>query len=138
MGNDETLTKRYKMSRSVWIINSIGWDYDDSSYYRTDSGGRPYQAYTDKMIAESFLKDLQVRELRDCFSRFFTDFARMDDYDNNYESLEDLCKALSLSYRDGEACFAKSSDQYSDDELLNIAEAFFVSFYELVEVELVA
>lgn len=127
------------MSRSVWIINRIGWEYDDSNYYKSESGGTPYQAYTDREIALSFLKDIEARELRSVGQNLLSDFIRSDDYRADLaEDLESLCKILHLKYNDGEISFSKPFHQYSDEELRSIADAFYVSFYELVEVELVA
>lgn len=126
------------MSRSVWIVNRTGWDYDDNYYYKTE-GLTPYQAFTDLELAKSFMRDLEAREIRDCASRFFIDFARLEDFDNSIDStIEEVCESLSLSYDGKDVTFSKPVENYSDDELINIAQAFFIDFFQIVEVELVA
>lgn len=125
------------MSRSIWVINKAGWEYDDSNYYRSGGVG-PYQAYTDKEIAESFMRDLEVKELRDIGNRL-DDFIRADYFRSDETSdIEELCNILDISYNGHDISFNKSIQKYSDDELLKIAYSFFLNFYELVEVELVA
>jgi len=126
------------MSRLMWIVNRTGWDYDDSHYYRNDNL-MPYKAFTDLEIAKAFLKEREAAEIRNCASRFFSDFAIKENYDiSNSDTLEDFCKELCLSDTGYEMEFDKPVEKYSDDELLKIAEAFHVSFFQIVEVELVA
>lgn len=127
------------MSRSVWIINKTGWDYDDSHYFKSE-GLFPYKAFTDSEIALSFLKDLEASEIRDCASRFFSDFAQIEEfeYTQSETNFKSSCERLHLSHDGHEFSFSKPIEAYSDDELLNIAKAFSVYFFQLVEVELMA
>lgn len=143
MGNDEALTKDGKMSRSVWVINGIGWEYDDNNYYKS-GGGRPLQAYTDKEIALSFWRELEAGEIRSVGNTFFRDFVSeymLTELSAIYDSddLSATLKDLEVNHDgDGDFSFAKSVHSYSDEKLLNIAKIFGVQFYELIEVELVA
>lgn len=128
------------MSRSIWIANRIGWEYDDNYYYKSEySEGRPAFAYTDQKIAEDFVRDLNIQEIKSLGPRVF-DYVRRDDleYNHSEESLarfdEDYGIDLSDRY---EITFSREMDQYTDDDLLKIADVCNILFYELVEVSLV-
>ena len=127
------------MSRNVWIINKIGWDYDDSHYFKSE-GLFPYKAFTDSEIALSFLKELEAAEIRNYASSFFSDFAQIEEfeYTQSETNFKSSCERLHLSHDGHKFSFSKPIEAYSDDELLNIAKAFSVYFFQLVEVELMA
>jgi len=132
------------MSRSIWIINRIGWEYDDSTYYRSESGGgQPYQAYTDLEIAKSFLAQLEAEEFRREGANIF-DYVSMDELRyqygsaNNYLELTEAAKKVGLEYDGYDFGFLKEVSSYSDNEVHEIFNFLNIEFFTLVEVELIA
>lgn len=126
------------MSRSIWVINRVGWEYDDSSYYRSGDGS-PYQAYTDPEIALSFMKILGAQEIRSLGNNFF-DFVDANNvlYGYSDEDTKTKLNELGLNYSDSEITFSKNIKEYSDEELNSILEFLEISFYTLSAVDLVA
>lgn len=130
------------MSRSVWVINEVGWEYDDSNYYRVD-GVKPFQAYTDFEIANAFLKEKKadtIRSLNDDIFGYIDEYS-INEVINNKESLERIAK-IGINISD-DACyskptFIKNMNEYTDEELIEVAEIFSIEFYSLMEVELIA
>jgi len=127
------------MSGSIWIANNIGWEYDDNYYYRSEyHDGRPAFAYTDQKIAEDFVKDLNIREIRSLGDRFF-DYVRPDDVGYSDEEKALFYKEFGIDYSNQyPLTFSTPMEELSDEKLIKIAEFFNVIFYELVEVSLVA
>lgn len=129
------------MSRSIWIVNKEGWEYDDSYYYKYGSGGQPHQAFTDKEIAESFLRDLELSEITDIAPILFRDYIKQGDYDIDdeyHKDILDLRNKKLIQYDGYNFDYTKPVDEYSGEELLSIGKAFGITFFSLIEVELVA
>lgn len=132
------------MSRSIWIVNRIGWEYDDSTYYRSESGGgQPYHAYTDFEIAKSFLGQLEGDSFRTEGAYIF-DYVSVENIkyrysdENDYAEMIEAAKKVGLWYNGYEFKFIKEPYSYSDEEAKEILNFLEVEFFTLVEVELVA
>lgn len=127
------------MSRSMWLVMNVGWDYDDNYYYRSDNGS-PNCLFTDRVIAENFLVEMELKQLKEdgfyILSQVTSD-SSMDISDSEAADLRKRLKELGIEvYQHRQTSFKKEVSEYSDDELIEIMKIFNFNYYELVEVEI--
>jgi hypothetical protein len=125
---------------TVFAVMAADWDYNDEYYYTTEGGGgHPKRVFRSKEKADNMAKELTAQTLRRVNLRDYSE-AGMEGilgYNNLATNLEQL-EAAGIDPKD--VCDENHSesklDDYTDAQLLVLADLICIPFYEVVEVEI--
>ncbi len=127
------------MSRKMWIIGRIGWEYDDQNYYRGDDQGvSPIKAFTFPELAKEHCNELNVKEFRtlfcsnDKYGRHIGDWMRDGMSDEAQEYLK------GIGFKLGKYGEIEEMAEITDEQVSQIMEHLNLAWYELTEVDLEA
>lgn len=119
----------------IWIVSRYGWEYDDSRYYRPESdSSRPVAAFTFPELASQVCNEKNVAEMR-CLGSGLNDY--VDRWDMDLQS-EESTKFLEDNFLDESFEFTKPVSEISDEILLRVMDFANISFFEVIEVDLLA
>ena len=122
-------------SAKIWIVSRYGWEYDDSRYYRPESdASRPVAAFTFPELASQVCNEKNVAEMR-CLGSGLNDY--VDRWDMDLQS-EESAKFLEDNFLDESFEFTKPVSEISDEILLRVMDFANISFFEVIEVDLLA
>lgn len=126
------------MSAKIWVVSRIGWEYDDSRYYKPESeGSYPVAALTLEELANEICKEKNASELRSLGSRGLSDYIDSYDYRVDFDDEENK-KFFNSHYLDEELEFIIPMSEISNETLLEVISYFGINFYEVIEVDLLA
>lgn len=126
----------------VYVVNEIGWDYNDEYYYQVPGGGgRPSQAFLTKKLAEEYVKDLN-------FQWFVSNLGGFDNpasYFPTHEMMDDPIFINAIKVVE-HLEFDKDNHQFSCDEpqklkkeqVIKMMSVLGINQYELIAVKLKA
>jgi len=119
----------------IWIVSRYGWEYDDSRYYRPESdGSQPVAAFTFPELAGQVCNEKNAAEMR-CLGSGLNDY--VDRWDMDLQS-EESAKFLEDNFLDENFEFTKPVSEISDEILLRVMYFANISFFEVIEVDLLA
>ena len=119
----------------IWIVSRLGWEYDDSRYYRPESdGSQPVAAFTFPELASQVCNEKNVAEMR-CLCSELNDY--FDRWEMDLQS-EESTKFLEDNFLDENFEFTKPVSEISDEILLRVMDFANISFFEVIEVDLLA
>jgi len=119
----------------IWIVSRLGWEYDDSSYYRPESdGSQPVAAFTFPELARQVRNEKNVAEMR-CLWSGLNDY--VDRWGMDLQS-EESAKFLEDNFLNESLEFTKPVSEISDEILLRVMDFVNISFFEVIEVDLLA
>lgn len=56
------------MATMAYVVSEVGWEYNDETYYRPESGGgHPKNVFLVKQEAETFCQEKNINELKNIF-----------------------------------------------------------------------
>lgn len=120
----------------IWIVSRYGWEYDDSRYYRPESdGSQPVAAFTFPELANQVCNEKNAMEMRDLGASGFRDY--VDRWDMDLES-EESREFLEQNFLNEDFEFTKPISEISDEVLLRVMDFANISFFEVIEVDLLA
>jgi hypothetical protein len=120
----------------IWIVSRLGWEYDDSRYYRPESdGSQPVAAFTFPELAAQICDEKNVAEIRSFGTKGLSDY--VDRWEMVVES-EETIKFLEDNFLDENFEFTKPVSEISDEILLRVMDFANISFFEVIEVDLLA
>lgn len=119
----------------IWIVSRLGWEYDDSRYYRPESdGSQPVAAFTFPELASQVCNERNVAEMR-CLCSELNDY--VDRWEMDLQS-EESARFLEDNFLDENFEFTKPVSEISDEILLRVIDFANISFFEVIEVDLLA
>jgi len=119
----------------IWVVSRYGWEYDDSRYYRPESdGSQPVAAFTFPELAGQVCNEKNAAEMR-CLGSGLNDY--VDRWDMDLQS-EESAKFLEDNFLDENFEFTKPVSEISDEILLRVMYFANISFFEVIEVDLLA
>jgi hypothetical protein len=120
----------------IWIVSRLGWEYDDSCYYRPESdGSQPVAAFTFPELARQICNEKNIAEVRSLGTSGFSDY--VDRWDMDLQS-EGSTKFLEDNFLDENFEFIRPVSEISDEILLRVMDFANISFFEVIEVDLLA
>ncbi len=120
----------------IWIVSRLGWEYDDSRYYRPESdGSQPVAAFTFPELARQICDEKNVAEIRSLGTKGLSDY--VERWSTEVESEESI-KFLEDNFLDQDFEFTKPISEVSDEVILRVINFVSISFFEVIEVDLLA
>jgi hypothetical protein len=120
----------------IWIVSRLGWEYDDSRYYRPESdGSQPVAAFTFPELARQICDEKNVAEIRSLGTKGLSDYVNR--WSMEVESEESI-KFLEDNFLDQDFEFTKPISEVSDEVILRVINFVSISFFEVIEVDLLA
>ena len=120
----------------IWIVSRLGWEYDDSRYYRPESdGSQPVAAFTFPELAAQICDEKNVAEIRSLGTKGLSDYVNR--WEMEVESEESM-KFLEDNFLDRDFEFTKPMSEVSDEVILRVINFVNISFFEVIEVDLLA
>jgi len=127
----------------ISVISRVGWEYDDSNYYRPESGGlHPESAVLLNDMAHELCKQMNLDEARKNGGKYFLmEYGHvpfLDPEDYSEKELEEVEKFRQEHFLDESWYFKKNPKEIPDEVLANAMREFGISFFEVVEIDLIA
>lgn len=128
------------MSAQIWIVSEVGWEFDDSRYYRPEFGniiGTPKLAFTIPELAKKVCDEKNISRVRSLGG--LSEYIDRDDLAYSFdddEEFEDFCRESGLDSYD--LSFSNGVESISDERILSMLSKAGIQFYEVVNVELLA
>jgi hypothetical protein len=111
----------------VFIIQKVGWEYNDEYYYRAESeGGKPQKAFKDRAAAEAECLKLNLKAFDD-------HQGYLGCYVPEFYEVEDQLKQAGCTIKDWDFDPPPNADDSTKLKIMTILNAV---FYEIVPVEL--
>lgn len=108
----------------VYIVQHIGYEYDDEHYYRSQcEGGNPERIFKNKKKADKLCLELNKKEIVGL---------NLYEYDPDFETIEDLKDLICGNPKDYEAIVKDCSVE----DIKKIMRLTRIRFYEVIEMEL--
>jgi hypothetical protein len=129
------------MSKSIFVINEISFEYNDEYYHTGESeGGQPVQAYSTKAKAEAAISELTKEWVKEHSE---SEWSSITDYSNYDESVLDVYKFSAKTGIDV-AEIDKAFENYDTKKINEMvknnidaaAESLTIKLFKVVEVEL--
>jgi len=127
----------------ISVISRVGWEYDDSNYYRPESGGlHPESAVLLNDMAHELCKQMNLDEARKNGGKYcLREYGQVpfpDPEDCSEEELEEIEKFRKEHFLDDNWQFERHLKEIPDEVLENAMREFGVLFFEVVEIDLIA
>ena len=136
--------KESEVYGTIFLIERIGWEYDDNSYFR-GSGSHPDSAFFLEEIAEKICQEKNLQEIRRIGEYVLTEYVQdashafeEDEGDCDHGGSDEKTLFLKENFLNSSCEFVKHPKDIPDEVLLRVMEKFELTFYEVVPVDLVA
>lgn len=122
------------MKKNGYIIQELGYEYDDERYNRTE-GGTPQLVVTDEVVAKKKMMELEISRWRgQNIGNYGYD---IDEIARDSKNTAELEKALELVGIDIENLYdSEISIDATDEQIRNLIRLSNIRFYEIVEIEI--
>lgn len=118
----------------IYIIQSIGWEYNDEYYYRhEDESGTPKKAYKTAEKAEEECLKLNISTYDQISSSSYKNISHFIASDDLEEEVKEELEQFGCKIQD---CDFTPPANATDEVKLNIMRTIGAVFYEIVPIEL--
>lgn len=119
------------MGKTAYVIQSIGYEYNDEVNYVPDGGGgHAVAVYFDEVAAKKKLMELEIKEWRRTeIGRYGYD---IDEVSDNVDEFEKALEAIGVDYENW--WDAEIPETATDEQIKNLIKYSNIRFYEVVQV----
>lgn len=129
------------MSKKIYVINEISFEYNDEYYYQGESeGGEPVQAYSTKEKAQAAIPELTKKWILDNSTSDWMSVAEYGGYDGGAIDLHRFAAEASLDFNEVEKTFenydTKKINQMLRDNIDAAVKSLKLRLFKIKEIEL--
>lgn len=118
------------MGKTGYIIQSLGYEYDDETYTRGD-GGTPEAVIIDRNLAKKKMLELEIESWRNtCVGHYGYE---LDDIAKDEQKFSEALKDLGIDSDDYEMEIPKEA---TDEQIMKLIKYSKIRFHEIIEIEI--
>jgi len=121
------------MEKKGYVVQSIGYEYDDETYYKSEGGGgHPQVVLTDEVLAKKRMMELEIKEWRGQRIGYYG--YDIDEVAVDESEFERALESMGLNLEDW--FDIEIPQTATDDQIKRLIKASRIRFYEIVEIQI--